>query len=30
MLCEKLGLSLEEFITISLSAMQEIHKELGL
>lgn len=29
-LCEKLGLSLEEFITISLSAMQEIHEELGL
>jgi len=29
-LCEKLGLTLEEFITISLSAMQEIHKELGL
>ncbi|MGC8971713.1 MAG: HD domain-containing protein [bacterium] len=29
-LCEKLGLSLEEFITISLTAMQEIHEELGL
>ncbi len=29
-LCEKLGLSLEEFINISLSAMQEIHEELGL
>jgi len=29
-LCEKLGLSLEEFITISLSAMQKIHEDLGL
>lgn len=29
-LCERLGLSLEEFITLSLSAMQEIHEELGL
>ncbi|MCX7796273.1 MAG: HDIG domain-containing protein [bacterium] len=29
-LCEKLGLSLEEFISISLSAMREIHEELGL
>jgi len=29
-LCEKLGISLEDFITFSLSAMQEIHKELGL
>jgi putative nucleotidyltransferase with HDIG domain len=29
-LCEKLGLTLEEFITLSLFAMQEIHNELGL
>lgn len=29
-LCERLGLTLEEFISISLSAMQKIHEELGL
>lgn len=28
--CEKLGLPLEEFVSICLSAMQEISKELGL
>ena len=28
--CEKLGISLEEFIDISLSAMQKIDKEIGL
>lgn len=30
MTCEKLGLQLDEFITIVLKAMQNIHKELGL
>ncbi|MGB9681550.1 MAG: HDIG domain-containing metalloprotein [bacterium] len=29
-LCERLGFILEDFITLSLSAMQEIHSELGL
>jgi hypothetical protein len=29
-LCERLGINLEDFITLSLSAMQDIHKELGL
>jgi predicted hydrolase (HD superfamily) len=28
--CEKLGLTLEEFISISLFAMQRINKEMGL
>lgn len=28
--CEHLGLSLEEFIQLSLQSMQEIHKDLGL
>lgn len=28
--CSEIGLDLEEFVSISLSAMQEIHKELGL
>jgi len=28
--CEKLGLSLDEFVSLVLEAMQSIHKELGL
>lgn len=28
--CEEMGLSLEEFMSLALSAMQEIHAELGL
>jgi predicted hydrolase (HD superfamily) len=30
MQCEALGLSLEEFLDLSLTAMQEIHADLGL
>lgn len=29
-LCEQIGLSLDEFMELSLKALQEIHKELGL
>ncbi len=30
LLCKKLGLTLEEFLELSLRALQEIHRELGL